>query len=36
LSYVPNPFCSGCFGDRVSLFAQASLNFYPLILYFLL
>jgi hypothetical protein len=31
LSHAFSPFCFDCFGDRVSLFAQISLDFYSLI-----
>jgi hypothetical protein len=36
LSYVSIPLCSGYFGERISLFAQAGLNHDPPILSFLL
>jgi hypothetical protein len=34
LSHTPISLCSGYFGDRVSLFAQAALNLNPPILSF--
>jgi hypothetical protein len=36
LSHNSNPFCSGYFGDRVSLFAEIDLDYNPPILNFLL
>jgi hypothetical protein len=36
LSHAFNPFCSGYFGDKISLFAHASLDDHPSILGFLL
>jgi hypothetical protein len=35
-AWAPTPFCSGYFGARVSLFAQASLDSDPPVLYFAL
>jgi hypothetical protein len=36
LNHASSPFCSGYFGDRVSLFAQAGLDLDPPVFHFLL